>query len=745
MRKFTSMMLMLLFAVTTWAQVVEGQMYRIMDNTRSKYLTITSYNGNSNGAFGTVPVIEKAEGNADQVWYLESTGTENQYYLISKSGYYLVCRGWCLDANNTGSKSVITLSSTGDGYYLKNGNSYFKVEDIPADNGTAHPFCDAGEGHQNIVTWTFETVDASEFSIVSMDVINTEYDAAKAAAQAVVEKNLATAEKIAAINTALTDAETAYNALTITDNTISDADATTFREKITAINNATNNAKYLVSMEDLSNSLIFAIESNGRGNWVSNGSAITGTQKAGISADVTSTAQQFALIKSADTDSYYLYSVADAKFASKSGNGTTLTEIPTQAATLLASTNGTFNWVVALVAGEDSYNHMGVSNGYDPAVITFWNDLNDAGNQSRLELVGTLNDEAVTAALANIHECEFPTPKVQDDITINWTAANSAWWGDAVAVPDYTSTAINTGANGAEVRYATAEIEATGARVITTKFQYTSGNCALKTLGFEIVDANSNVIAGDYHSGSTGNNSEGNVYTVNVPEAGTYTARFYVWSDGSNRLDATNGTITISFDEFDTTTLSHTVNFVADYATLHLGYKVAIPEGVEAYVVSGLQGWALLAPVTNVIPAATPVILKRTNTEKSEYTFAYTETAGTTPESNLLRGSIANQYVVADAYVLANGANGVGLYKTAKNQLDNTAFLNNANKVYMVASEGNQALSYSFNFDWAGTTGIEGVEAEGAQNGKIYDITGREVKAITVPGIYIVNGKKVVK
>ena len=72
--------------------------------------------------------------------------------------------------------------------------------------------------------------------------------------------------------------------------------------------------------------------------------------------------------------------------------------------------------------------------------------------------------------------------------------------------------------------------------------------------------------------------------------------------------------------------------------------------------------------------------------------------------------------------------------------------MNNANKAYLpVVVEANAAPSYSFNFDWAGTTGIEGVVAEGAQNGKIYDITGRRVKAITAPGIYIVNGRKVVK
>ena len=72
--------------------------------------------------------------------------------------------------------------------------------------------------------------------------------------------------------------------------------------------------------------------------------------------------------------------------------------------------------------------------------------------------------------------------------------------------------------------------------------------------------------------------------------------------------------------------------------------------------------------------------------------------------------------------------------------------MNNANKAYLpVVVEANAAPSYSFNFDWAGTTAIEGVVAEGAQDGAIYDITGRRVKAITAPGIYIVNGRKVVK
>lgn len=181
------------------------------------------------------------------------------------------------------------------------------------------------------------------------------------------------------------------------------------------------------------------------------------------------------------------------------------------------------------------------------------------------------------------------------------------------------------------------------------------------------------------------------------------------------------------------------------YATLVLGFDATIPANVECYkVISSESNWVNLEQVTDVLPAGEAVIVKAA---QGTYDFAYT-TGGTKSGDNKLEGTLYNKNIDVVAYVLANGANGVGLYKATLNQEENTAFLNNANKVYLPASALTNAdgiASYSFNFDWAGTTGIEGVEAEGAQNGKIYDITGREVKAITAPGIYIVNGKKVVK
>ena len=199
----------------------------------------------------------------------------------------------------------------------------------------------------------------------------------------------------------------------------------------------------------------------------------------------------------------------------------------------------------------------------------------------------------------------------------------------------------------------------------------------------------------------------------------------------------------------------------AGYATYYWDLPAYIPEGVQAFVVNELNGtYAIMNEITGTIPANTGVILKGSAAEYS-FAVAHYVTAETTTavSGNKLRGSVASTYITpanTTCYVLANGENGVGLYQAELTDFVDTtgtgqtvgvanSFLNNANKAYLVVDGASAAVSYSFNFDWNGTTGIEGVVAEGAQDGAIYDITGRRVKAITAPGIYIVNGRKVVK
>ena len=176
------------------------------------------------------------------------------------------------------------------------------------------------------------------------------------------------------------------------------------------------------------------------------------------------------------------------------------------------------------------------------------------------------------------------------------------------------------------------------------------------------------------------------------------------------------------------------------WSTLYLGYNAVVPNTVKAYVATEIvSNSVILEQIEGTIDAETGVILEGAG----EHLFnVASEAAGN--EKGLLKGSVAAENVTPEgtAYVLSAPAGVVGLYIA---ELAEGAFLNNANKAYLDVTSSDAAASYSFNFDWNGTTAVEGVVAEGAENGAIYDITGRRVKAITAAGIYIVNGRKVVK
>ena len=342
---------------------------------------------------------------------------------------------------------------------------------------------------------------------------------------------------------------------------------------------------------------------------------------------------------------------------------------------------------------------------------------------------------------------EYNKIPVEDNITLSWSTTTQ--WTN-INEADYPSVVISeNNLNSTDnsytpfVGYIESEIEIAGRRTATTTFTYSSGACALNLRGVEVIDNAGNVVAADYHAGKAGSPSSDNVYTVSVAEAGTYKVRCYAAFDGKNRANATNGSIVIEFEKPDKAIFSYNMTFTAEYATLHLGYKTAVPAGVEAYIVTGTDNnYAQMTQVIDVIPAATPVILKNVGSEPA-YTFAYTEDAATTDvTANKLEGSIADRYVVADAYVLGIDNEEVGLYTATKNQLSNTAFKNNANKAYLPKTTGMNAVSYSFRFG-EGTTGIDQITENREQSTAIYDLTGRRVEAISAPGIYIVNGKKV--
>ena len=136
MKRFTLMFLSLFIAFGAIAQIDVSKEYRIKDVSTGKYLNAADYDAHPSGANGGVNVVGKTS-NDKQIFIFEEAG--NGYYLKTKSGYYIYCQAWNVDALANG--SILTFADAGNGYYyIMNGTKYFKVENV---SGTYYPFCDA--------------------------------------------------------------------------------------------------------------------------------------------------------------------------------------------------------------------------------------------------------------------------------------------------------------------------------------------------------------------------------------------------------------------------------------------------------------------------------------------------------------------------------------------------------------------------------------------------------------------------
>ena len=235
-----------------------------------------------------------------------------------------------------------------------------------------------------------------------------------------------------------------------------------------------------------------------------------------------------------------------------------------------------------------------------------------------------------------------------------------------------------------------------------------------------------------------------------IKSADRYFHYFYYSENNTVQVNRCQNDVCAEHDWYltEVTTLPVAIT-AAGYATFYAPVEVSFDD-VEAYYTTGatVENYdAYLKMDTiknNVIPAREGAILKG-NEGEYDFTINYERTA-TNFENNALTGTVAKTLVAkedgAAYYVLAISNGTVGLYNPIKGE-DTTTFYNAGHKAYMVVAGAAQTAGYSFSFDWNGTTGIESVEgAAEATNAVIYDITGRQIKAIVTPGIYIINGKK---
>lgn len=217
-----------------------------------------------------------------------------------------------------------------------------------------------------------------------------------------------------------------------------------------------------------------------------------------------------------------------------------------------------------------------------------------------------------------------------------------------------------------------------------------------------------------------------------------------------------------------------TVNFVAHsgdnyYATFSNAKVVFMPKNVTISAVTVENNNVVMSKSTegvlgteetvkiagnNVagyyIPANTGVLLNSKNSgEVTYYTVENKDVAAYNAElNNMLMPSVAGGEFTAElgkvyyklAYNDYKGQTGLGFYWGADK---GGAFKVKAGTAYLAVPAGDDpAKGFAFNGE---ATGIEGVNANVENAKAIYNINGQRVASMAKPGLYIVNGKKVVR
>lgn len=189
---------------------------------------------------------------------------------------------------------------------------------------------------------------------------------------------------------------------------------------------------------------------------------------------------------------------------------------------------------------------------------------------------------------------------------------------------------------------------------------------------------------------------------------------FYVQKTGDVELPA-NASVTVT---------------AAGYATYCSEYDLNL-SGVKAYTATLSGSDVTFTQQTGKVVAGTGLLIKA---EAGTVNIPVVAEGAAAVTDNALVGVLANTVVGAGSFVLMNGAQGVGFYKTTADE-----FTVGAHTAYIAALPAGARSFIGFDFD--ATTGIEAVAAE-KTIGEVYNLNGQRVVA-PQKGLYIVNGKKV--
>ena len=159
---------------------------------------------------------------------------------------------------------------------------------------------------------------------------------------------------------------------------------------------------------------------------------------------------------------------------------------------------------------------------------------------------------------------------------------------------------------------------------------------------------------------------------------------------------------------------------------------LALPDGIVAYVVTGVSGNSVTTTATGYLPQNTAVLLEKTGNVGTTIT-GYTGSAGNF-NGNLLK------YTGGKTTVTTTGKEFI-LYK---NEFVKATGDIPANNCYLDLSGTNLPARGVLGIGNDGSTAIEGIDFEATEDETWYDLQGRRIQKPTKAGIYIVNGKKVI-
>lgn len=214
----------------------------------------------------------------------------------------------------------------------------------------------------------------------------------------------------------------------------------------------------------------------------------------------------------------------------------------------------------------------------------------------------------------------------------------------------------------------------------------------------------------------------------------------FITKENSQKYSCKDQTLTLHATAESTATLS--VHGSSHYGTCVLPFAVpTLPDGVKAYSAKGLDDTGQLVVLDEVtqLAAYTPYILFSA--------FGYSGSLSGTVDANkygevvsdgLLRGAIAPQKC-KDGYVLQDLGEGAKFYA-----MDGVEFLIPEGKCWLEMPKA-QASAPQYGIQIGTTTAITAPTTTVSAHGKIYTLDGKVVKTMQPGGIYVVNGKKVLK